>query len=260
MTSLQPLKCFYLILILSNQAWAEDKVIQMVTDINYPPYSYVEDGKSTGIYVDIVMQASRKISGYKIKITPLPWKRGLFEVESGRVPIIIAAYKRPIKRPYLAYSDPMLLESVAIFCHKRVTLQARDKFPDDFKNLRVGVHNGFLMGDEVSKAEADGIIFLEKYSGSTSIFRHMLNNRLDCYINDRLAILHELKNLPKPLKDTREKIIEVLKIRFDHTYLGTSLNTERFPELNAFITQFNSELNRMKEDGRIDRVLKKYKK
>lgn len=259
MTNIKPLVWFYLIVTFSNSVWSEYQIIQMVTDINYPPYSYVENGNSVGIYIDIVTQASNRIKGYKTAITPLPWKRGLFEVESGRIPIIIAAYKRPIKRPYLGYSDPILLESVAIFCHKRVTSQIRKQFPDDFKNLRVGVHNGFLMGDEVSQAESDGIIFLEKYSGSTSIFRHMLNNRLDCYINDRLAILHELKSLPKRLQDSSQKIIEVLKIRFDHAYLGTSLNTERFPKLESFIQQFNSELKYMKQDGSLEKIVKKYK-
>ena len=240
-------------------SWGDSITIDMVSDINYPPYNFIKDGKSTGIYTDIMNEATQRMGSYKISISPMPWKRALYEIESNRVPIIIGAYKRPIKRPYLGYSDPILLESVAIFCHRRVLINSRKKFPDDFQGIRIGIHNGFLMGDEVTKAEAEGHIFLEKYSGAIPIFRHILNNRLDCYINDQLSILHELKSLPKRLNDSKNQIVEVLRIRFDHAYLGTSLNTERFPELPDFINRFNSEIKKMKEDGTISDIVNRHK-
>lgn len=242
-----------------NAAVASTIPIKIVSDINYPPYSYLDNGKSTGIYTDIIHEVNKRLTGYKISLSPMPWKRALYEVESNRSPIIVGAYKRPIKRPYLGYSEPILLESVAIFCHKRVLINPRKRFPDDFKNLRVGTHNGFLMGEEVTKAEEEGIIFLEKYAGATPIFRHILNNRLDCYVNDQLSILHELKSLPKRLKDSKNKIIEILRIRYDHTYLGTSLNYKRFPELAAFIKRFNIEIQKMEDDGTISSIVNSYK-
>ncbi len=253
----------YLFICLTLQplaAQADSSVINinMVSDINYPPYSYIKDGKSAGIYTEIVTHIGKQLPDYNINISPMPWKRALYTVKRNRSPIVIGAYKRPIKRPYLGYSEPILLESVSIFCHKRVLTRPRNSFPEDFRNLRVGIHNGFLMGNEISKAEENGTIILEKYLGAIPIFRHILNNQLDCYVNDQLSILFELKNLPETLQVSENTVTEILKIRNDHTYLGTSLNTALYPNLAGFILSFNREIKRMHKDGSIQKIINNY--
>lgn len=64
-------------------AYAGQKVI-LFGDDDYAPYSYMEDGEFTGMYVDILKKAALKLApAYEVEWQPRPWKRGLAEMESG---------------------------------------------------------------------------------------------------------------------------------------------------------------------------------
>ena len=52
-------------------------------DINYPPYSFEDEGQPKGIYVDILRSAFAKMRDYDVTIKMIPWKRGLEYIKKG---------------------------------------------------------------------------------------------------------------------------------------------------------------------------------
>ena len=68
--------------------------LKICTDTNFwYPFTYVKDGKSVGLQLDIISSAAEK-TGVSIEYTALPWKRCLKEAENGSYDgIAVASYK-----------------------------------------------------------------------------------------------------------------------------------------------------------------------
>jgi len=68
--------------------------LKICTDLNFwYPFTYVKEGKSVGLQLDIISSAADKV-GVSIEYTPLPWKRCLKEAEIGSYDgIAVASYK-----------------------------------------------------------------------------------------------------------------------------------------------------------------------
>lgn len=98
---------------LSVQAKLQYRVTILV-DGSYPPYSYLENGKLTGIYVDLVYQAAKLIDDkYSVELQAVPWKRGLAALENGDGFALLPPYKHIKRRPYIwPYSVPLQEEVV----------------------------------------------------------------------------------------------------------------------------------------------------
>jgi len=71
---------------------AEDGAIRFCFN-DWPPYSYVRDGKDQGISVDILREAARR-AGLEPSFTELPWKRCLALVEAGEFDAVMDAAQR----------------------------------------------------------------------------------------------------------------------------------------------------------------------
>jgi len=64
---------------------------------------------------------------YDITMKGIPWKRGLLKLKKGAAFALYPPYFRPVKRPYMDYSKPILEEKLVVFVN-------RYPFKADFKN------------------------------------------------------------------------------------------------------------------------------
>ena len=56
--------------------------VTIIGDYNYAPYSYVEDGKTKGLYPLILNQIFSRMKDYQVNLSMMPWKRGLAMIEN----------------------------------------------------------------------------------------------------------------------------------------------------------------------------------
>lgn len=249
---------FYVVC-LSPYAFADDPIsVTIVGDSSYPPYSYMENGKLTGIYTDLINAIAPKMKGYTLKLQGLPWKRALLRVENGEAPFVFPPYFRQKERPYLRYSDPLLDEKLVMFCNGKVMLQPRNQFPDDFQGLRIGRNLGFLVGDHILQAGKVGLIRLISISNAATALRRMDTNKMDCYINDRLSVLYEFKVLQEKEKLYNTRLVEAAQFSNEQAYLAGSTNQDLFPFMDDFFEQFNQHLAALKANGTLDKIVAKY--
>ncbi|WP_341502738.1 transporter substrate-binding domain-containing protein [Gallaecimonas sp. GXIMD4217] len=249
------------LLLLPWLAWAKPLALVIQGDQYYPPYSYLQDGQFRGIYVDLLKVVFAEMPGYQVELQPMPWKRGLRMLELGDSFALFPPYLHLKERPWIGrYSAPMLEEEVAVFCRDDVVLPDKPAFPDDFQGLTFGINSGFALGGEAFRqAVAQGWIRLEAAHSNQSNLLKMVLHRIDCYINDRRAILFDLEVLeeqgwPMALAGIGQKA----SVSREMAYLAFSRYESRYPYRDAFVEEFNRVLAKVKARGELDRIVASY--
>ncbi|ATC94906.1 substrate-binding periplasmic protein [Pseudoalteromonas tunicata] len=231
---------------LSVQAKLQYRVTILV-DGSYPPYSYLENGKLTGIYVDLVYQAAKLIDDkYSVELQAVPWKRGLAALENGDGFALLPPYKHIKRRPYIwPYSVPLQEEVVVAFCNRGASLHDIEESDTNAQPLNVGINAGYVILDEtLEKAIMQGKIRLWENKDTYSNVLKLSKNRIDCYVNDRLSTLHGLENVKflHPELDLSNIVEdrEVLRRTAHIGYVKDSIN--KFPYKHDFIKQMDEAL------------------
>ena len=248
--------------ITAKEEGLEDKITVVVyCDDNYPPYSWGEAGEATGIYTDIIEEAFSRMIEYNIIIEAIPWKRGLQELENGTGFAIYPPYYRPKERPYLDYSIPILVEGYDILTRADINMKNR-KWPQDYKGMIIGINDGFAIPNKAELREYN-IKIEEAKSNEVNILKLVLG-RIDCYVNDDIAMLWELKRLKENgIYDEKKypKLQIGPNLSKESGYLAfTNKNDSKFYFKGDFKKQFNDIIEKMKADGEIEKIVDSYLK
>ncbi len=263
------MRAFYFIVLLFFSAilLGQSVNVTVVGDEAYPPYSYREGREMRGIYVEILKRAFAKMPGYNVKIVPMPWKRGLKGVETGDIFAIFPPYKHPGKRPFInPYSVPIVEETVIVMCRDEVLSKKRTTWPEDFYGLKIGVNTGFSIGgDKFIAAVKQGKIKRDESKTNDQNLMKLGVGRIDCYLNDRIAILTALKNLKKKgaYKEggSHAKLKEGVVVNREWGYLGlTDRDKGKFKFKNDFLQKFNKVIEEMKNSGEIRKIIETFTK
>ncbi|MDE1464303.1 substrate-binding periplasmic protein [Spartinivicinus poritis] len=244
-------------LLFSSTLYAAQSV-KVMADEAYPPYSYKKDGKMTGIYTDVLSAIFAKMPDFNIKIEGVPWKRGLKSMEAGEGFALYPPYKRE-DRPYMDYTAPILAEESAAYCDEKILSKSRPKWPEDYYGLRIGSNSGFAVGGAVfDRAVQDGLIKLSEAKGNDKNLLKLINGRIDCYINDALSIEWELNQLKQKGKYKGSGIVRGATISGEYGYLGFTKKGDAFSYLEKFKEEYHKNLEEMKSNGEVDKIIKKY--
>ncbi len=243
----------------SVSVWSQTRV-EIYGDDAYPPYSYKDtNGQMNGIYTVILQEIFKQMPDYRVSLEGYPWKRGLKEVEQGRIFALYPPYKREKDRPYMEYDMAILDEQLVVVCHEKVLLTPRPEWPSDYYGLTVGNNAGFSAGgDAFWAAVKRGDIKVEETKGTDKNLLKLIAGRVDCYMNDGLSIQWELKALQKKGKYNGKTIRQGAVISSEQGFLGFATNGSGFPYKSAFKDQYHAILKEMKASGRIDEIIKAF--
>lgn len=224
--------------------------VVLVGDDAYAPYSYLDENRvARGIAVDLLNEISQAMPNFSIKVLLEPWKRALFEVEKNNLIGIFPPYKNPELRPWMIYSSPLYAETAVVLCNMdKVKNRPGKVWPQDFSGLVVGNNVGFITpGLEFFKMVKEGKIKVEEVRTTESNLRKLVLGRIDCYVNDRLAIDSELKRL----KLDRSRIAEYAIVSIEPVYVGFNNRSTRFRQQEIFIKEFNETVDKLRKEGRL---------
>lgn len=241
----------------ASTVFAGEKVI-LYGDENYAPYSYVEDGRFKGMYVDILEKAAQRLKpDYDITLLPVPWKRGLADLEFGSA---FALFPPGLKRErsYIDhYSVAIYRETVVVFCNDAVMGVARKAFPDDFAGLTVGVNLGFLLSDRLMQAAKLGTVKLESAKNNEANLKKLAGRRIDCFASDRAAARYAARLLEPYFASSGFKLQEAVELSGEDTYIGYSVKNQ--PAYRAdFIAKMDTALEAMKRNGQLAKIVAEY--
>ena len=244
-------------LVFSITCLSESKqVIEIYYLNNYPPYAFLNEktGKPDGYYTKIVQLVFSNLRNYNLKLTPIPWKRGLNLIEKGEAFALYPPYHRYKERPYIyPYSLPLGEEITVIVCNKKRIKGFNLEYPRDFAGIHLVLDLGYELGRDNAFVK-EGKISITDISSVDQAIKMLFHERADCYINDRLAIIHALK---KNKKINRKTIKEKGIIKREFGFIGYS---EKFSSSykENFIRSFNSEFNNLYQKGIPQKILLEY--
>ena len=239
--------------------------VTVLCDASYPPYSYAENGEAKGLYSDILRAAFARMPGYRVSIRPVPWPRGLAALEKGTAFALLPPYYRPVERPWMDYSRPILEESVVAFMRSELAQQlAIEDFPAAYAGLRIGLNRGFniIAAPDYKRMLAAGQVQQSYASDNRTNLLQLKRQRIDVYINDRLSILWELQQMrDQDLLGNAglDWLVEGPRLSSEHGHLGyTRLNPQAYPYKQDFMQRLDQVLLDLEADGSIARLAAHY--
>ena len=258
--------CTYLVLGVMMLIWtvvpAAAQSVTVYCDNNYAPYSFVDNGKPAGIYVDIFNKAFSKMNGYAVTIKPVPWKRGVNLVKDGKGFALFPPYYRPKVRPFMDYPVPVLDEGYSVLTKEAAAAGGAKKWPEDYAGMKVGINSGFSVPD-LDKARALKVKTEEAASTRSNLMK-LVNGRIDAYIIDKNAGFWGLKQLKASGEydaAKQGKIAVATVISKEQGYMGfTNQDKGAFAFRDDFIKQYVAIIEQMKADGEIQAILDSYVK
>ncbi|WP_245688493.1 substrate-binding periplasmic protein [Vibrio sonorensis] len=238
-------------------------MVTIYADDDYPPYSYEQNGVAKGIYADILRETFNKMPEYRVILQPVPWKRGLKLLETGRGFALYPPYFYQHQRPFISpYSKPILKEEVVVYCHPdSVRGRRTTRWPNDFYQLKFGLNEGFSLGGEAFWSAVDKKeVSLSIVKGHHKNIMRLYQQEIDCYINDRLSILWALSDLVNRGDiSASSELILTATVSSEYGYLGfTNQNEQSYPYKEDFVNQFNNALTTMINEGRIEQIVAEY--
>ncbi len=101
---------------------------------HWPPWKIIDNGKFSGIDIDILKAIEAKSDSIKFSFTECPWKRCVEMIRTGDVDLITSFVKKPDREEFTHYIKPPYVSSRAIFfyVHKDGGL-AINKYEDLYK-------------------------------------------------------------------------------------------------------------------------------
>ncbi len=224
---------FFAVLFLSSFGTAKADTYHMVT-MDFPPYSYMDKGNATGIGVDIIIEAFKRM-GHDVKIDVLPWARSLSMVKKGKVDAIFTIFKNPERETFLDYSNTVIIpEIVSLFTLKDTPIM----FDGDLSELadyRFGLRNQLSYGVKFDAALNDGTLKkAEIVDAEESTALMLLKGRIDIMPSNRLVALmifkelgildkvNELKpymqNVPSYIAFSKKRNLATVRDEYDKTF------------------------------------------
>ena len=234
--------------------------VTVYADDSYPPYSFTQEGAARGIYTDIMRLAFSRMERYNVTIKPAPFKRGLKLLEAGRAFALYPPYFYSNQRSYIKpYSVPILQEEVVVYCNKKPPVSST--WPDDFYGLKIGINDSYSIGGEQFWiAEKEDKISIEPAIDNRENILKLKTKRIDCYINDKLSILWEVKRMKLSGELPQDKDFELgISVSTEQGYLAFAEDPDnRYPFKEDFVEQFNAIILEMQNNGEITNLLNRY--
>lgn len=234
------------ILLLAGQSYAAEKTVSLAS-VPWPPY-YGQYLPNYGIGPEVVT-ASFESMGYRVEYHFMAWARALKEVKEGKYDGACNAYYTDERAKIYMLSEPYMESSIVFFRRKGSSYSWNNL--EDLKPYRIGVVKGYA-----NSPEFDAANFLKKKVSSREILnvKKLLLKQCELvvmdkftgfYINDVKLFGHErnvIEAIDPPLMVNR------MYVAFSRVVPGTSVKLDIF----------NRGLDKIKQNGKLDEILKSH--
>lgn len=209
----------------------------IATNANFPPYEYISNGEIDGIDPYIIRTIGSKL-GYDIVIQNMNFEGVITAVQTGKADIAASGLSiTEDRKQKVLFSIPYVIAEQKIIVKKDSDINS-DK---DLSDKKIGVQLGTTGDTFINKNYSAP----QRYKNGAEAISALLSNKIDVVIIDKepaeifVAKNSELKLLEEPL--TRE----------EYAFAFNKKNQE-------LLDKFNAELQKMKDSGELEKIIKKY--
>ena len=213
------------------------KPLLMVTDATFPPYEFRDGKQITGIDPEIIRELA-KAAGRELIIEDMSFDSIIAAVQSGKADIAASGITvTEDRKKKISFTHPYVTSKQVIIVTQKSTITDAAAL----KGKRIGVQHG-TTGDTYVTSN---IQQPERYQNGALAVRALISGKLDAVVLDNeparvhVSKFANLKILSEPL------------LYEQYAFAVAKNNTE-------LLNTFNTELTRMKTDGRLQAILEKY--
>lgn len=215
----------------------------------FEPYVIEQDGKVTGIDVDVVREIGRRLN-IEIDVQLKPWIRLEKDIESGEESCAFAYFQTPRREQYMDFTNvPLHITSYALFTKENPTLDYRGL--SDIKGYRVGINQGFKTPAAFDEAVERNELIEFRVAEEAQSFQMLEVDRLDAVLTNSFVGAYQVKKLGL-------KNIEPLFPPLSSTPAYLTFSKEA--DLSHLVQNFNSALYEILLDGTYQDIFDRYVK
>ncbi len=219
---------------------SDTKTIVVETSPDFPPYEYLFGTEYAGIDMDIVRAVCKDL-GYNVEFRQNDFDSIILSVQQGKANMGASGFTISDERKeQVNFSDPYAsIRQVAV-----VLKDSSISTADDIKGARISVQTG-TTGAELAEdyTDAGNISFQKSF---IQAMMDVKSGKVDCEIVDSVVAEAQVKENPDL------KILDILDS--DTEYYGFIFSKSNTELLEAF----NSSLQKLKDDGTIDKIITYY--
>ena len=218
--------------------------LTIYTEINAPLQFLSEDGKLTGLAVDVVQEIQKRV-GNRDPIQLVPWARGYMEAQTLPNVVIFAMAHTAERNDLFKWVGPFDETVFNLFAKadSKIVL----KTLDDAKKLgTIGVYRNDVRDIYLTKA---GFTNLERTVDTVGNVKKLMAGRLDAIASASVSIEDEAKAAGYKAEDMKD-VLTFLKVQ---ACIGFSLKTP-----DATVTDWSTAFDAMRKDRTFERIFRKY--
>ena len=237
-----------LIIIISG-IFAENKVFKLNYD-NYKPFHWkTANGEDKGIFIDIIKEALEKRLDLKVEYSEYPWARAQLNVKMGFADAFITT-PTPERLKYIKVGD----EPIIVMKKVAYTQKNNPNLEKMMKINSISDMNPYQLVDYLGNGWAKqnlsnlNILWVED---PDKVLEIMSKGQGDIFVESPIIIDFILNKMNK-----RDLFVR-LPVIFDRAPFNLCI--EKTSEFTRILPELDKVLKEMKDDGFIQRTLKKYK-
>jgi len=214
---------------------------------NYAPRSYLENGEMKGVIVDIINEVIVGKMGINVSHKGYPWKRAQLMVEKGTADAFITVPTKRRREYTYVSKEPLFKFETYIATTKdnpKINELKNIKNINELHPYRIVDYYG--NGWSKNALKNQNVYWLPDY---VSIFKFMLQGKADVLIVSRKTI-HSLESTKY-----NDKFVVFSN---PLTSVGFHLCIGKKSKYYNILDKFDETLKTLKEDGTIERIMKKY--
>jgi polar amino acid transport system substrate-binding protein len=246
---------FFIIGTLFSPICAAENTLRFTAVEKLPPFNFEENGKITGIDLDIFRELSKRV-GFRATVELLPFKRIWRALQRGEVDGSLELYFNPKRESFVIYSrTPMRWSVQNIFIRKIDRVKYGTNRIEDLYGKIVGINAGFSVSTEFEKAAREKRFIVEEAKGVIENIKKLDRGRIDCYISNfhiahytinKLGLKDKIVALPEPF------------IPKKGVYFAISKKGKGISDKAGFMKKFNAALEEIHADGTYQKIVDKY--
>lgn len=223
-----------------------EKIVFATTQV--PPFVYKENGSWTGIDVDMIREICKQ-HGLEPEFKDLPWKRGLNDVEKGKVDGMFPLF-RTEERIKFMYFPSEYIDTVKTVILVRKGSEIKINNLDELKDKKVATVAGFSYGPVFDNHAG---LKKEECNDMETQARILHKGRVPAAVAPDLPFGFISRKL-----GFQDKFESVCIISEDHNYVGFSMKLPG-EKGKSLAEKFGQSLRQLREKGIEEAILEKYR-
>ncbi|WP_347455636.1 ABC transporter substrate-binding protein [Acinetobacter thermotolerans] len=190
----------------TQAAVTETKSITVGSDLTFPPYEFLDDGKPSGVSVEI-MEKIGEVQGYKPDWKDTRWANLIPGLKGNKFDILFSSMYITKERLEQIDMIPYYKTDISLLVRKDSNLMP--KGPNDLCGQTVGVMKGTAFATQVQEisqercaAQGKKSITIREFETSPQTTQALLAHAVDIQYDDAAVMTAAAKNLPDKVKVT----------------------------------------------------------